>query len=458
LAYPLLRNRLGSAIVVAVLSVGCYTDPVNMRPNVRIDTPATSVLRGQALTFSATTSDPDNDAVTLWWTKTPGACPPGFAAPTQWPDARQFKMGPTLDVAAGDTSSPWCIWVKATDPPGAATVDALALDALDRPPAAVLELRSPPYAASFPLHTMFVLSADKSTDPDPGDVLGFKWKASPSMTASLLPCPGEASEAVKCFTADVAGDYQIEVEVFDTNHTKSSFVTQPLRVLPGQLPVADIELVTPEGRPPYPLGGLFRVSGAHSTGDNGFTLPAFDWSDFRPAPGSKAAIGACDDAPSPDVQCFTADVPGPYRVGLTVSNDAGRSAPVSATYEVAPDQPPCIDATTPKEPMTSMTKFSLDSASDDLDQGMLHLRWLQSDPNGTSFALALTDFPLFTLPTGEFTFGDLVRVRLEVLDRDTKRADDAFRACGNADTCTAVSLIHPAPCFQRVTWTVHILP
>jgi hypothetical protein len=39
------------------------------------------------------------------------------------------------------------------------------------------------------------------------------------------------------------------------------------------------------------------------------------------------------------------------------------------------------------------------------------------------------------------------------------RAEREFLACGDdAGVCTATSLIHPEACFQRVTWTVHILP
>jgi hypothetical protein len=147
-----------------------------------------------------------------------------------------------------------------------------------------------------------------------------------------------------------------------------------------------------------------------------------------------------------------------YQVGLTVSNDAGKSAPVSATFVVERDQPPCLDGRTPSGAMTTLTDFSF-APTDDLDADALHVQWLVSDANGTSFSTRLQgNVQSFSLNPAEFTFGDFVKVRVEIRDRNIQRGDDAFLACGNADTCSAVSSIHMDTCFQRFTWTVHILP
>jgi hypothetical protein len=466
LAYPLLRYRLGSAIVVACLWGGCYTDPINMSPIVRIDAPPDPIFRGESPTYKATASDPDSDSVTLQWVlqTTPMGCPRGFDAPATWPTSG-WSPGNELTLGSMETKARYCVWVKASDQYGAAAVDALTGDPQDHAPVAVLDLVAPPDAPSFPGRPMFILSAEKSTDAD-GDMMNFEWtlKASPSQTASLVPCLGQTmNKAVRCLTADAAGDYQVQVSVSDASMKDS--IDKTLRVLPGQLPTAELDLVSPPGGGPYPLGSELRVSAAHSTG--GDPTLVYDWAVLEPAPGSTAVLGDCGKNPSPDARCFVGEKPGSYRVTLKVHNETGDSAPVSATYVVAPDQPPCLDSTTPDitTPMTTMTTFTVGTVSDDLDPfpavtGMstTGMQWFVTQANGSSFAPAQKDpFPTFSLNPLAFSFGDVVRVRLEISDRDTERSAKAFLACGDADTCTLPSLIHPDTCFQRVTWTVRFL-
>ena len=474
MAYPLLRNGLGSVVVV-VLLVGCYTSPVNMSPIVRIDTPATPIQRGTRVPYTATASDPDGGPPTLRWTKTAGVCPNGFEQPAQWPDTFMLQ---SFGIEAADTSSIWCVWVKASDSAGAATVDAVTFVAPDRAPDAVLTLLSPPEAPSFPLHTTFVLSAGMSTDPD-GEIdhanlqFNFKLKSQPSIAANPAipgsvaqvdafgPCPDtlntdmRMNTDVRCLTATVPGVFQVEVQVSDPTGM-TSVVDKFLTVSPGVPPVAVLDdIVTLDGLPPH-LGSTFKVSAASSTGNP----TMFDWSSFTPAPGSAASPSDCAGAPaSMQVWCFTADVSGPYKVGLTVSNDSGSNMAMPKTIVVPPDQPPCIDGRMPSGAMTTLTDFSF-APTDDRDADALNVQWLVSDANGTTFSPRLKGNVLsFSLNPAEFTFGDFVKVRVEIRDRDIQRGDDAFLACGNvADTCSAASSIHPDTCFQRFTWTVHILP
>jgi hypothetical protein len=451
---------LGLAVAAAYLWTGCYTGPINMRPTVSIHAPPDPIFRGLPLTYTATASDPDGDTVTLEWVETAGACPSGFDQPSAWPTTG-WTPGDRLVVQGKDSESPFCVWVEARDPYGAATVDAHTGDPQDRAPVAVLELAMPPNAPSYPAHTMFVLSAEKSTDPDPGDVIQFKWmlKSAPTPNPQFGPCAPPSTDAVRCLTADAGGDYQVELRVVDDS-MKESIVEKTLHVLPGQLPTAALDLVSPPGTVPYPLGSTFQVSGSGSTGADGPMLPLeYRWT-LDAAPTSLAALADCDGKGDMSVRCFVADVPGTYHVTLIVQNQTGQSPAVSATYIVAADQPPCLDQAMPDvaTTVTTMTSFTVSGVSDDLDPypGTASMQWFVSESGGP-FVLREKDFPSFQLPQ-VYSVGDVVRVRLEISDRDTERSAKAFLACGDADVCTQPSAIHPGTCFQRVTWTVHILP
>jgi hypothetical protein len=466
LAYPLLRNRLGSVVAVACLWAGCFTDPINMRPSVRIETPNQPTFRGEPVSYPVIASDPDGDALTLTWARTPDDCPADFDAPEMWPkgDWKQVteldQKVPGVQLPAKDTLTPYCVWVVAKDRFGATSIDARSGEPLNRAPVVSLELvDSPAGAVSFPLHMLIQLSAANSRDPD-GDMLGFAWTLTPppSSMAQLATCKvGMLMEQTdRCLNPDVPGDYVVQVDVSDGQMGKTT-VTKTLHVPPGPLGVPRIDLVSPAGPGPYALGSLFQVSGARSTGD-GPDLPGVHWTGFETPPGSNATTTPCNEATS---QCFTADVPGTYRIGLTVSDEAGDSAPVWATYTVVPDQPPCIEHTTPDiaEPLTTASRFIVDTVFDDLDPypSVANMQWFVSDGGGP-FMPVEKDFPSYTLNQAAFPFGDVVSVRLEIHDRDLARSAKAFLACGDNDVCTAANLLHPDTCFQRLTWKVHILP
>jgi hypothetical protein len=451
LAYSLLRKWLGF-VLAACFATGCFTTPVNMTPNVHIISRTATVPFGQSVTYTATASDPDGDSFNLFWqqTTTTPTCPPppDISSPSTWP-------GPDTDWSAGSealvpgnrTKSPFCIWVKAVDSWGAASADAIRVFPLDQAPVAMLALVSPPNALSFPPKTAFELSAEGSMDANAGDVPTFAWTAVPS-TAKLMSCADAPNNSARqCFTADTAGIYQVTVVVTDGAGTTSS-ASQLLNVVPGPPPVARIDLVSPTGLGPYPLGSTFQLSAAQSTGD-GLTY-AWSISQMQKPQNSVAQAKQCSD---PTSACFTADLPGLYQVGLTVTDDAGQtSTTVSPQFEVAPDQPPCIDVTMPPKTQgtTMATMFELVTASDDLDPypGTLSYEFLVST-DGATYVPVQSDFPVYPVSPGD------IYVRLQVEDRDTQRSESEFTACGDkAAYCTETSLIHPDPCYQRVTWTL----
>jgi hypothetical protein len=473
LAYPLLWNRVGSAIVLSCLLVGCYTDPINMRPTVSIDPQAAPVVRGETFKVTATWHDIDGDGVSPYWLQTDGSCPPGFADEALWPPATEWTSEQSMTIDGHDPAATFCVWVKVVDSYGAASVDARTYDPVDHAPNALIALVTPADATSFPLHTQFQLSGASSTDEDTSDMstLTFSWEvvSSPDPKLDVTGCMvGKTCS----FKADASGEYDVKLTVSDGTETSS--VVRTLRVLPGAQPVALLELISPTGPGPYPLGTTFRVSGALSTGGDAMNPLTPNWMPLNHdgAPGSVAMRADCVDDPSPFVQCFTADAAGTYAVQLTVSNDT-TSAPATLMLVVLPDEPPCIGDTMP--PVTATTISAVASAGmtfkvltveDDLDSippatsddpavqalfGMPHFHWFV-ERETAGFNTNLVDANSFKLDPGAFHIGEQARVRLEISDDDADRSAKEFQACTD-DTCFTGAAADG--CFQRVTWTAN---
>ncbi|HVU51082.1 MAG TPA: hypothetical protein VHL80_10375 [Polyangia bacterium] len=467
----MLEHRLGFAIAVAAsffMGAGCFTDPVNMAPTVRIDTPTTTdngmtvpadpFFRGAQLTYTATAGDSDGDTVHLaWQVETGKVCPPGFDRPENWPKGT-WVGEPQMVVRPQDTEAVFCVWVKADDG-RVASVDARTGVPLDHPPVAHLDLVAPAGPGPFAPKTQFTLSAAGSTDEDGGDAAGFtySWALQSSLcsTMGLVPCADHPSDdAFRCLTADTAGECQIEVTVTDPAGLPSTADTT-LTIDRGTLPVAVIDLVSPTGLGPYKLGHQMRVSAAHATvGAN----PRYVWTLERPD-GTKDTPPPCDGDSTGVTACFVPDVSGDYDVTLMVSDDAGTntSAPVKLT--VAPDQPPCLANTTPDfnlpetKPDMPDLPFAVNIVDDDLDPfpGVADIDWLVSVNQG-DFVLVVPSWPTFSLNTRAYSPTDDVRVRVEIRDRDTMRSATEFATC-DADTCSLPNLFD-ATCVQRATWKV----
>jgi hypothetical protein len=446
---------LVSAVAVALACAGCFTDPINMSPTVAID-PIDPPFRGDPITFTATTSDPDGDTPTLDWNRVDGPCPRAFHARSTWPTT-PWHLGPDFAVSAQDTVGPFCVWARATDSAGAAVVDVRDVSPRNHPPVVKLTLDSPADAPSFQPHTMFILSAS-ATDAD-GDMLNFSWaiEDEPVGSTPTLDSCQSGSQTIQCLTIDQPGDYTVSVTV-DDGQMDPVTVEKTLHVAPGALPVAVIDLESPEGLGPYPLGSVLRVSGARSSG--GDPDLTYMWKLQAPH-GSTLAFGDCEGS-GQDTQCVVASVPGNYSVGLVVKNSADESQQATANFMVAPDQPPCIESTSPDfgQSLTTADEFLVGSISDDLDgfPGNAIMQWFEAVDDGP-FALVQNGFARHPFDRAQYELGAVVHVRLEVRDRNTKRGDDEFLACGKtAPTCSMPSLIHPDTCLQRVTWTEHILP
>jgi hypothetical protein len=460
---------MGSVIVAtsaAFLLAGCYTGSVNMRPTVSINPQAEPIYRGEPLTFSATWSDVNGDAVTLQWARQDVACPIDIFDEAYWPTSGEWQPGPSLSVDGTDTAATFCVWVKAVDSHGAAGIDARQYAREDRAPNARIVLLSPADATAFPLHTEFQLEA--STGDASSGTFTFSWDviSSPDPKLDVSNC---MTGPTCTFQGNASGEYDVQLSASDG--TTTVVVPKSLRVLPGPPPVAVLELVSPTDPGPYKLGTTFRISGALSTGGDSTHPLGFDMVlNHDGAPQSIATLGDCADAPAPGVQCFTADAAGTYAVQLTVSNDT-TSPPTTLMplLQVLHDQPPCIGLTSP--PITASpviasasetTRFEVMTVDDDLSPyptpviadpvaaalfSPTHFRWSSSPDGGASFQTVGT-LPVYSILPDPSEATKQLKLRLEITDDDTQRSANEFSSCTD-DKCFTTE-----GCFQRVTWTV----
>lgn len=231
-------------------------------------------------------------------------------------------------------------------------------------------------------------------------------------------------------------------------------------------PTANIRIVAPNPVPGsttdvlYPLYSTIELSPEDSTDPEGDPL-SWTWSLQAPA-GSKAVRMDCNNGH----ECFIADVQGNYQVTLVATDPAGKFNSVSRTISVNSDQPPCIvsESTMPSDLLLTPIQYSsktnypsqisVGAVHDDGDPypspgSALHFRWSVSR-NGEPFAPVDNDFNFLPLDNTQAP-GTLVKVRLEVLDRNPDTAH-ALSGCGNdKDFCYTGA---GTSCPQRVSWSI----
>lgn len=324
-----------------------------------------------------------------------------------------------------------------------------------------------------------VYRAERSDPDQDGRTLALEW------AAAGVPCPADGT--VFPNDADVhEGTTEFQVPGTVTNNDRfcvwarvtdaqgaSHVAMQPATTVAAQNrpPVAMLLLVSsPSGAPPYPLYSRFRVSAAQSSDPDGAAGDLqFDFGLQGPAT-SRAMLEKCDDAAASTQltdRCFTADEPGSYRVTVMLTDKGGLtgSAELTPSVAVKEDQPPCIVSTDPpyglnvvvRDPTTEQ-RFDVKVVSDDGDPfppmsgtGTTHFAWFHGPEEGPLAALDW-DLPSLTLPAGVYPSGSRVVIRLEVRDRKTFLASDAFLSCEEKALRCAVPAM--SSCYQRVSWTV----
>jgi hypothetical protein len=466
LAYSLLKCRLGF-VVIAALASGCFTSPVNMRPQVTIRTPPARLYRGQPATFTATVTDPDGETPRLEWEWTGQACAldaiqaPWGVAPTTATDA--------LLLPGGQTRSTFCLRARAVDGAGAEAIDAVTITPDNHPPMPQINISAPQTltAGGFPVHSAFMLTSEGSTDLDALDALTFTWKLRINDDPPIdVACPNDPGGVHACFTADVPGNYDVELVADDKIDTAS--IHRMFQVLAGKAPVAildvgsvaDVASFSAQATAgSYQLGTVVRLSGERSMVPD----PSFDATFTVTFPDGSARVpDLCVGPSSKLVRCFTASVSGQYLAKLEITS-AGNASSASSLLQVAEDRLPCIGITDPSRAAglpdvlmrtaSVLNKFMIKTVDDDLDGGdaaalnKAFFDWLVAE-DGKTFTL-LGSGPLLQIPPGEFRIGSEIKLRLQIRDRSRDRSDAQFATCGDKDACASTN-----QCFQRWTWVV----
>jgi len=230
--------------------------------------------------------------------------------------------------------------------------------------ACATEIKAPTASAgadqSVLVGSLVHLDGSASSDPA-GLPLAYDWSllGLPAGSAARLNAPTAAGPS---FTADVAGDYLVQLTV--SNGTRQSQPVQVTITASG----AVVASAGPDRR--VPIGQVVALDGSASSVPG--TLAAqYAWS-FRSLPAASAAVLNNAHVVSPT---FTADVAGAYVVEVVVSNGAGASATAVATITADAT----VGVVTP-QPAFSATVLAIGGAA-----GLAAPRGIAVDPTGAVF-------------------------------------------------------------------------
>jgi hypothetical protein len=219
----------------------------------------------------------------------------------------------------------------------------------------------------------------------------------------------------------------------------------------------------------YDLHSRFRLSAADAPDPEDDPVSIGPWIFLDQPPGSQASFGLCpSDGGDASDACFTADVPGVYRIRVTVSDDYGGRGIADQTLTVAEDRLPCLGASNPdwtqpalSWPASQDKAFTILSVDDDFvdDSGKvpltgtgqhIHFTWYEGPATGPLLYQG-DDFPTFNRAANPAQLGETRRVRVEIRDNDgnAERIKGLLIGCEDKDLCAARD-----GCFIRATWTV----
>jgi hypothetical protein len=199
---------------------GCYSDPINSRPDQPEIIVPPNLPRNLPSTFTALASDPDGDRLSFEWTSGPGMCDSTTRPVSNINYSTSYKI-----MLTPDPTGKACVWLVVTDPYGASNFVPKTVMVNNGRPSARITVQQPDRDnfGHYDLFSTFRLSAGDSSDPD-GDSLTRRWKLFFPDNYSgdgLRPClgaPADAADLVQCL-GPVAepGMYEVELVVNDGN-------------------------------------------------------------------------------------------------------------------------------------------------------------------------------------------------------------------------------------------------
>ena len=156
---------------------------------------------------------------------------------------------------------------------------------------------------------------------------------------------------------------------------------------------------------------------------------------------------------------------GHWEVQVTGTDPLGATDTETFTFEVGPDDAPCLAQWSPIDapsgttlPLTEATLFQINVVDDDLDAyptvpgdnilGTTKFSWSIKQPGaGSRTPLGVTGNGVAIDPAN-YALGDIVELRVEIADRN----DTPITCADNLLTCSVIS----TSCIQRLTWRMEV--
>ncbi len=280
----------------------------------------------------------------------------------------------TASLAAADLASAGTPSITVVNPaPQGGTSNPLQLNIITRP------ANQPPVADAGPAQTVAVgsnvnLNGYGSSDSD-GSPLTFQWTmtSAPSGSTAVL---ANATSPAPSFTADVAGNYSVQLVV--SNGTATSSASTVIISTTNSAPVANAGFDQTAK-----IGVTVQLDGTRSTDVDGNSM-TYSWSLTSVPSGSTASLSS-GSSPQPT---FVVDKAGSYTAQLVVNDGIVSSAPSTVTISTANSAP--IAHAGPNQAAGVGATVHLDaSASSDFDGDPLTYSWaITNAPAGSSAALS----------------------------------------------------------------------